>query len=105
MGNWRDAHRVEPSGPTIDGAQMSSHVPPLTPALATTGLLRPDCDGRGLAVGHAGHQLETAVLSRPNLGRLQHHALAQALGELQQQLVHRDRTGEPLAERSQQLIG
>ena len=97
---------AEPSGPTMAGTQMSSHVPPLTPARATTAdSLAPIEIGGGLAVGHAGGQLEVPVLPRPHLRRHQHHRLAQALDELQQQLVHRDRPGEPLAERAQQLVG
>ena len=85
---------------------MSSHVPPLTPARATTAdSLAPMTIGGGLAVGDAGGQLEVPVLSRPHLGRHEHHRLAQALDELEQQLVHRDRAGEPLAERAQRLVG
>ena len=38
-------------------------------------LLGPDHDRGGLAVGDAGGQLEVPVLSRPHLGRRQHHAL------------------------------
>ena len=61
--------------------------------------------GAALAMGDAGRQLVVPGLSGPHLGGLQHHRLAQALGELEEQLVHRDRAGQPLTERAQRLVG
>ena len=40
-----------------------------------------------------------------HLGTGQAHGLAQRLGQLQQQLIHRDRPGQPAAEGSQHFIG
>jgi hypothetical protein len=41
----------------------------------------------------------------PHLGRLQHEALPQRLGQLEQQLLERDGPGEPGPERAQRLVG
>ena len=64
-----------------------------------------DRDRLGMAMGDAGSQLVVPGLSGPHLGGRQHHRLAQALGELEEQFVHRDRAGQPLAERAQRLVG
>ena len=66
----------------------------------------PISSGAGSRCGHAGGQLEVAARrrsrSRPIASAMR---LAQRLGQLQQQLVERDGTGQALAEGAQRLVG
>ena len=50
-------------------------------------------------------QLEPAAGAGPDLGPPQHEHLPQRLGQLQQELVHRDRPAEPAAPGAQHLVG
>ena len=56
-------------------------------------------------VGHRGDAFQHVSLTGVDLGAGQRHGLAQRLGELQQQLVHGDRPGQPRAEGAQGLVG
>ncbi len=58
-----------------------------------------------MAVGDARHLFVPPVLAGPHFGGGQHHAAAQVLRELQHQLVEWDRSGEPLTEGAQRLVG
>ena len=50
-------------------------------------------------------QLVDPVTTGPHLGRGERHRLAQRLGQLEQELVHRHRTRHPVGERAQRFLG
>ena len=79
VGDRRHAHGARPPRcRRSPGSQTSSHVPPLTPARATTAdSLAPITTVGASRCGHAGGQLVAALAARPHLGRRQDHRLAQ----------------------------
>ena len=60
---------------------------------------------RAVAVRVRRGALEHPVRARPHLGRVERQRPPQRLGELQQQLVERQRAGEARTERAQSLLG
>ena len=57
------------------------------------------------AVGHRHRALDRAARAGPHLGAVQVHRLLQRLGELEQQLVERQRAREAAPERADHLVG
>ena len=96
---------AEPPRPTSCGSQMSSQVPPLMPARAITGSsLAPMVIGAAWRWGTPVATRSTRpVQSTPR--RTPAPSTCAALGELEEQLVHRDRAGQPLTECAQRLVG
>ena len=62
-------------------------------------------DGPMAQVGNRGGALQDLARPGEDLGAGEAHRLAEGLGELQEQLVHRDGSGQPAPEGSQHLVG
>ena len=88
------------------GSQTDAHAVPDTPARVDDGTLPRRHDDRARPeVGNRRRALEHLARAGVDLGAGQAHGLAQRLGQLQQQLVHRDGPGQPAAEGPQHLVG
>ena len=68
-------------------------------------LQRTDVQGAGTTVGNRRAALEHLVGSGEDLGAGQHHRLVQRLDELEEELVHGHRPGQPGAERLDHVVG
>ena len=104
----RDAQqRVLPARRAAPAARPRASAGPTTPARATTGLLGLRARPAAPARDRAPTPLRSSRRPSPvhTSAPLEHQRLPQRLGQLQQQLVERDRAGEAAAERAQHLVG
>ena len=68
-------------------------------------LLAAERDRCGALVGHGHGALESPGRARPHLGDVERHRLLERLGELEEELVERQRARQAAPERPQHLVG